>query len=71
MKKFTKLNEFYFIPVAASMIMMSHLSDVEEEQLNERQREHIEFVKYLILNVKNTDQEINPNEYWEKFKNRK
>ena len=55
-----------------SMIMMSHLSDVQGNNLppvslNNR----INFVKYLIIKFPNTDTEIDPDKEYELYQNRR
>jgi len=58
----------------ASLVVMSHLSDIQEtigrfsELENKMKNNRINFVKYIILEcIGNLNQEINPEEYWEKF----
>lgn len=58
----------------ASLVVMSHLSDVQEtigrfsELENKMKNNRINFVKFIILECNgNLNQEINPEEYWEKF----
>ena len=61
----------------ASLVVMSHLSDIQEtigykyefqNMENKKNNNRIKFVKFIILECNgNLNQEINPEEYWEKF----
>jgi len=55
----------------ASLIVMSYLSDVQaglEWEVQDKQRELINFVKYIILNLKgDLNREIDPDEKWNEF----
>lgn len=62
-----KLNENFPIMLKVRMVMMSHLSDVQEFLNNPENRKKINFVKFLMLKYPNTDIEINPDEEWQKF----
>lgn len=56
------------------MVMMSHLSDVQEEMGLDRPgqtfyiNEKINFVKFLILKFYDSNVEINPDVEWELFR---
>ena len=52
-----------------SIVMMSHLSDAEVS-CGEKEKEHIEFVKFLILKY-GTKEIINQDSLWNEFKTRK
>jgi hypothetical protein len=64
--------------IKASLVVMSHLSDIQEQlnwQLTEVERneiaDNINFVKFLILQCNgNLNQEIDADEMWKKYKNR-
>jgi len=55
----------------ASLRVMSHLSDVQtglEWEVQDKQRELINFVKYIILNLKgDLNCEIDPDDLWNEF----
>jgi hypothetical protein len=59
----------------ASLVVMSHLSDVQEmfDPFNStRSKDLINFVKYIILQCKgDLNQEINPDEMYKEFLKRK
>ena len=55
------------MPVKASMVIMSHLSDIQEIS-DQETRQKINFAKFLLLKYKNTDTEIDPNKEWSEFK---
>ena len=54
-----------------SMIILSHLSDVQEMIQGNGNPDYtnlrINFVKYLVLNYKNTDTEIDPDVVYKEF----
>jgi hypothetical protein len=50
-----------------SMIILSHLSDVQENGNSDYTNLRINFVKYLVLNYKNTDTEIDPDVVYKEF----
>lgn len=54
----------------ASMIIMSHLSDVQEVVSNKEMKDKINFAKFLLLKYPNTSTSIDPDEEYQKFKER-
>lgn len=70
----TKTNMFensdFPLPLKVKMVMMSHLSDVQDTygmmDANEA-RSKINFVKYLMMKYPNTDTEINADDEWALF----
>lgn len=57
----------------ALLIVMSHLSDAQEllSYNTELANERINFAKYIMIETSgNLNLEIDPDELWEKFKNR-
>lgn len=64
------INELQMLPIKVRLVVMSHLSDIQE-MVNMRDtqeiRERINFVKYLILKHSNLNDEIIPDEEWQKF----
>lgn len=52
----------------AIIVVMSHLSDIQENISDVNVDEKINFVKFILLHVNNLNQEIDANEMWEKFK---
>jgi hypothetical protein len=59
-------------PTSVSMLVMSILSDVQEELSFNllRANTHINFAKYLVSKYKNTEQEVNPEAEWTAFAER-
>jgi hypothetical protein len=59
------------ITVKARMVVISHLSDAQENCYRSRNAEavmRINFAKYIILRLGgDLNQEINPDEYWDEF----
>lgn len=56
------------IQVKVKMVIMSHLSDVQDAPQNTgRNHIRINFVKYLILKFKDTDTLIDANEQYQLF----
>lgn len=51
--------------IKVSMVIMSHLSDIQEDNSNMRNR--VDFVKFLVMKYKNTETEINAEEEYELF----
>lgn len=51
-----------------SMVMMSHLSDVQEMPKSSESNQRINFVKFLILKYKDTDAKIDPEREWNDFR---
>lgn len=65
-----------FILLKVSMIILSHVSDIQEIGIGTQHRDSsivkefnqkINFIKYLILTYPNTNVEINPNRVWNQF----
>lgn len=52
----------------ASMVITSHLSDVQELVSNKEVRDKINFAKFLLMNYPNTSTSIDPDEEYQKFK---
>jgi hypothetical protein len=50
-----------------SMIILSHLSDVQEDLTSPQTKTRINFVKYLTLKYTNTDTEIDPDIVYKEF----
>jgi hypothetical protein len=50
-----------------SMIILSHLSDVQENGNPDYTNLRINFVKYLVLNYKNTNTEVDPYVVYKEF----
>lgn len=63
MKALTKMK------VKASLVMMSHLSDINDIPFSENERSHrINFIKFLLLKFNNTDTDIDPDAEYKLFK---
>lgn len=60
--------------IKAMIVVMSHLSDVQEQMrfgTNESVNERINFAKYIILQTNgDLNAEIDPDEMYENFKNK-
>lgn len=54
----------------ASLVIMSHLSDVQEMSSNTQVRDKINFVKFLLMKYPNVSTAIDADEEYQKFKNR-
>ena len=70
--KFENFNESFSMPIKASMVIMSHLSDAQELISFENAHsldanESINFAKFLILKYTNTDTEIDPDLEYKEF----
>lgn len=53
--------------VKVSMIILSHLSDIQEDLTSQRTHTRINFVKYLTLRYTNTDTEVDPYVVYKEF----
>jgi len=53
--------------VKVNMIILSHLSDVQEDLTSPQTKTRINFVKYLTLKYTNTDTEIDPEVAFDEF----
>jgi|LakMenEpi03Aug12_release.lakeMendotaPanAssembly.Ray.scaffolds.fasta_scaffold152184_3 hypothetical protein len=58
------------VKVKVSMIILSHLSDIQEDLVRypNNSNTRINFVKYLTLKYTNTDTEVDPYVAFEEFK---
>ena len=54
----------------ASLVIMSHLSDIQEMSSNTQVRDKINFVKFLLMKYSNVSTAIDADEEYQKFKNR-
>jgi len=67
----TQIKIIVTMKTRASLIVMSHLSDVQtglEWEVQDKQREILNFVKYIILNLKgDLNCEIDPDDLWNEF----
>lgn len=54
-------------PAKVSMIIFSHLSDVQDIPTNKDNRGKINFVKFLINKYPNTDTEVEADNEWNEF----
>lgn len=66
--KVLKFNEsFGFPPVPARMIMMSHLSDIQEITDRKEIDQRCNFVKFLLMKYSDTSVNINADEEFAEF----
>jgi len=64
----TQIKIIVTMKTRASLIVMSHLSDVQTGLEWDKQREILNFVKYIILNLKgDLNCEIDPDDKWNEF----
>jgi len=62
--------ENFGLDIKVRMVIMSHLSDIQDAQNSMDSKElnnRINFVKSLIMKYHDTNTEINPNFEWEEF----
>jgi hypothetical protein len=64
------LNELHLLPTKARLVVISHLSDVQEMASTgdtQEIRQRINFVKYLIQKYNDLNTDIMPDDEWEQF----
>jgi hypothetical protein len=53
--------------VKVSMIILSHLSDIQEDLTAPQTNTRINLIKYLVLNYKDTNTEVDPYVVYKEF----
>jgi len=64
------INELQMLPIKVRLVVMSHLSDVQEMASTgdtQEIRQRINFVKYLIQKYNDLNTDIMPDDEWEQF----
>ena len=56
--------------VKASVVIMSHLSDIQEMFSSKQLNDKINFAKFLLIKYPNVSTSIDPDEEYQEFKNK-